>query len=227
MWLKRRKLHRNIRRGRSVSVRPIAGRQPVLLLDNKTEEHPGQTDERQQNKEECPVQEEGSNIIDLLDDDEQPPPTPFPLLPTPTEPTGVAVVDHDDHGTEQSMELSTPLQSTVILGDVTLGNHADPQLPQGPHEPPRDTAIERSSVPGGSDSAPGIPESPSTEADEAERSRREYMERRIQQLEGELRAAREELSATDENLRQLREFIEIVQMDMDNGDQLLTEDVAG
>lgn len=159
-----------------------------------------------------------SNIIDLLDDDERPPPTPIPLQPTTREGTDRTVDHDDDDGTEMSMELSTPLNSTVLLGETSLSVRQEEPAGEDvdlhvyvPQRPPVDV----SSVHNGPDLPAVSPEDLSAEADGFHRER---MERRIVQLEAELRAAREELSATDNSLKQLREFIEIVQLEMDNGD---------
>ncbi|KAK7683286.1 hypothetical protein QCA50_013548 [Cerrena zonata] len=226
----------DVRRGRSVSVRPITGHH-LTLPDSQSSDQPGPTGQQNEERFLCVETKEGrSNIIDLLDDDERPPPTPFPLLPTPTEATGRTVVDHDDDGsTERSMELSTPLQSTVILGEIPwesmqdniTGDHVDPQATEILHEPLHDMAVDPSCAHRESGSFAGGPQNSSVEdIDAADRSHREYMERRIEQLEGELRAAREELSATDESLRQLREFVEIVQLEMIDGDHEPADDMV-
>lgn len=214
-------LTRDVRRGRSVSVRPITGCQSTRRSAWPSGEQRKEKGSRSQ--------AEGSNIIDLLDDDEKPPPTPFPILPTPTEHKGRTNIDHDDDGTEKSMELSTPLQSTVVLGEVNLeaghtGDQVDHQVGEESQQPSHDTPVEPGPAHNGSE--PIIHSCQTPVVGGTERSQQEDMERRIEQLEGELRAARQELSATNESLRQLREFIEIVQLEMDNGDHLPEDDIA-
>lgn len=172
------------------------------------------------------------SIIDLLDGD-VPPRVPPPLEPTSSALMAGTVVDHDDDDTEKSMELATPLQPTLILGDAswhsrqgeTVGDQVDPAMVPLPMSPPE---VEVNLLAVDVDARPpedNIVIADPADEEGAERSTSEHLEQRIEQLEDELRLAREELSETNEALQQLRHLVDMLQLEMEGGD-LLSADVA-
>ncbi|CAL1715697.1 unnamed protein product [Somion occarium] len=156
------------------------------------------------------------SIIDLLDGDVP------PRVPPPLEPTS-----------KKSMELATPLQPTLILGDAswhsrqgeTVGDQVDPAMVPLPMSPPE---VEVNLLAVDVDARPpedNIVIADPADEEGAERSTSEHLEQRIEQLEDELRLAREELSETNEALQQLRHLVDMLQLEMEGGD-LLSADVA-